>query len=148
MGEVYLNAAEAAFELGKMTEALTYINSLRERAGFPPNSLTSLTIDKLINERRVELAFEDDRLWDLNRTRKTTTVWNGDRNSPMAMLYALYMYRVVRPGDAARDGKYVFDRLVAPRFLAPRNFQIQNYYSAIPQNVLDANPLIIRNPFH
>ena len=148
LGEVYLNAAEAAFELGQTTEALTYINKLRERAGFPPNSLTSLTIDKIINERRVELAFEDDRLWDLNRTRKTTTVWNGDRNSPTAMLYALYMYRVVRPGDGARDGKFVFDRLVAPRFLAPRNFQIQNYYSAIPQNVLDANPLIIRNPFH
>ena len=148
LGEVYLNAAEAAFELGKLTEALTYVNTLRERAGFPPNSLTSLTIDKLINERRVELAFEDDRLWDLNRTRKTTTVWNGDRNSPTAMLYALYMYRVVRPGDAARNNKYVFDRLVAPRFLTPRYFQIQNYYSAIPQNVLDFNPLIIRNPFH
>jgi len=148
LGEVYLNAAEAAFELGQLTEALTYINKLRERAGFPPNSLTSLTIDKIINERRVELAFEDDRLWDLNRTRKTTTVWNGVGNSPTAMLYALYMYRVVRPGDATKDGKYVFDRLVAPRFLAPRNFQIQNYYSAIPQNVLDANPLIIRNPFH
>jgi len=37
--------------------------------------------------------------------------------------------------------------LVAPRFLAPRLFQIQNYYSAIPQNVIDANPKITRNPF-
>jgi hypothetical protein len=57
------------------------------------------------------------------------------------------MYRVVRPGDPARNDKFVFDRLVAPRYLAPRNFQIQNYYSAIPQNVIDANPLIVRNPF-
>jgi starch-binding outer membrane protein, SusD/RagB family len=147
LGEVYLNAAEAAFELGQMTDALTYINKLRERAGFPPNSLTTLTIDKIINERRAELAFEDHRLWDLIRTRKATTVWNGDRNSPTAMQYALYMYRVVRPGDPARNDKFVFDRLVAPRYLAPRNFQIQNYYSAIPQNVIDANPLIVRNPF-
>lgn len=147
LGEVYLNAAEAAFELGQMSDALKYINTLRERAGFPPNSLSTLTIDKIINERRVELAFEDHRLWDLIRTRKATSVWNGDRNSPTAMLYALYMYRVVRPGDPARDNKYVFDRLVAPRYLAPRNFQIQNYYSEIPQNVIDANPLIVRNPF-
>ncbi|MBD0287477.1 MAG: RagB/SusD family nutrient uptake outer membrane protein, partial [Flavisolibacter sp.] len=147
LGEVYLNAAEAAFELGQMADALKYINALRERAGFPPNSLTTLTIDKLVNERRVELAFEDHRLWDLIRTRKAHTVWNGDVNSPTAMLYALYPYRVVRPGDPARDGKYVFDRLVAPRFIAPRNFQIQNYYMFIPQNVLDANPLITRNPF-
>jgi len=148
IGEVYLNAAEAAFELGQLPAALQYINTLRERAGFPANSLTTLTIDKIINERRAELAFEDHRLWDLIRTRKATTVWNGDANGATAMQYALYPYRVVRPGDAARNDKYVFDKIIAPRFRSPRFFQIANYYSAIPQNVIDANPKIIRNPFH
>jgi hypothetical protein len=148
LGEVYLNAAEAAFELGRLNEALDYINTLRQRAGFPANSLTSLTIDKLINERRVELAFEDHRLWDLIRTRRAHTTWTGSTSNPQSMQRALYGYRVVRPGDPARHDKYVYDVLTAPRFIAPRFFQIQNYYSAIPQNVIDANPKIIRNPLH
>jgi hypothetical protein len=148
LGETYLNAAEAAMELGQMQDALGFINTLRQRAGFPANSLTTLTIDKLINERRAELAFEDHRLWDLIRTRRAASVWNGSTTSPEANLFALYPYRVVRPGDPARHNKYVFERLVAPRFRTPRFFQIQNYYSFIPQGALDANPKLVRNPFH
>jgi starch-binding outer membrane protein, SusD/RagB family len=148
LGEVLLNAAEAAFELNQTADALMYINRVRERAGFPANILTSLTIEKIIDERRAELAFEDHRLWDLIRTRMAANIWNGSVNSTTAMLYALYPYRVVRPGDPSRHNKYVFIRMVAPRFRTPRFFQVQNYYSAIPQNVLDANPKLIRNPFH
>ena len=35
LGEVLLNASEAALELGNEAEALTYVNRVRERAGFP-----------------------------------------------------------------------------------------------------------------
>lgn len=148
LGEVYLNGAEAAFELGQTTDALNYINALRERAGFGANSLSALTIDRIRNERRVELAFEDHRVWDLGRWRIADKVWNGSTSSPDAMLYALYPYRVVRPGDAARNDKYIFIKQVAPRFKAPRFYQIGNYYSSIDQGVLNNNPKIVRNPFH
>jgi hypothetical protein len=147
LGEIYLNAAEAALELGLTADALTYVNTLRERAGFPANSLKGLTLEQLQNERRVELAFEDHRVWDLKRWRIADKLWNGDRNNPNAMLYGLYPYRVVKPGDPARDGKYVFDKIIPPRFQAPRFFQVQNYYSSIEQNVLNNNPKIVRNPF-
>ena len=145
LGEIYLNAAEAAFELGNTTDALKYINTLRERAGFGPNSLSSLTIDKIRNERRVELAFEDHRVWDLKRWRIADQVWNGDAGNPQALVRALYPYRVIRPGDP-RDGKYVYDKLQAPRILSARFFQVRSYYTFIPQAVLDNNPLIVRNP--
>lgn len=148
LGEIYLNAAEAAFELGQKGEALLYINALRERAGFGANSLSSLTIERIQNERRVELAFEDHRLWDLKRWRLADKRWNGNSANPDAMIYALYPYRVIRPGDAARDGKYVFVKMIAPRFRAPRFFQLGNYYTAINQSVLNNNPKIVRNPFH
>ena len=148
LGEVLLNAAEAAFELGQSAQALTYVNRLRERAGFPAGSLTTLTLPRLQNERRVELAFEDHRVWDLKRWRIAHEVWNGNPANPDAVMYALYPYRVVRPGDATRDGKYIFVRLVAPRFRAPRLFQLGNYYSSIDQAVLNNNPKIVRNPFH
>ncbi|SFW24663.1 RagB/SusD family nutrient uptake outer membrane protein [Chitinophaga sancti] len=147
LGEIYLNATEAAFELGQTGPALNYINTLRERAGFPANSVTVLTDERIRNERRVELAFEDHRLWDLKRWRIADKLWNGSSSGADAMIYALYPYRVIRPGNA-HDGKYVFVKMVAPRFRAPRFFQLGNYYTAIDQSVLNNNPKIIKNPFH
>lgn len=147
LGEIYLNAAEAALELGQTAEALDYVNTLRERAGFGANSLADITLERLMNERRVELAFEDHRVWDLRRWRQAHIVWNGSPASRDAVVYALYPYRVVRPGDP-RHGKYVFVKLTAPRFIAPRFFRIGNYYASIAQDVLDKNPKLVRNPFH
>jgi hypothetical protein len=150
LGEIYLNAAEAAFELGQVPDAVTYINAIRSRAGFTGTGLydaTTLTIDKIRNEFRTELAFEDHRVWDLKRWRIADKVWSGSTSNPNDMVYALYPYRVVKPGDAARNGKYVFVKMVAPRFRAPRFFQMFNYYSSIAQSVLDNNPKIVRNPF-
>ena len=146
LGEVLLNASEAAFELGQTADALTYVNRVRERAGFPANSLTALTLARLQNERRVELAFEDHRVWDLKRWRIAHELWNGSTSNPNAMMYALYPYRVIRPGDP-RDGKYIFMKMIAPRFRAPRLFQLGNYYSSIDQAVINNNPKIVRNPF-
>jgi hypothetical protein len=150
LAEIYLNAAEAAFELDQKADAATWISALRERAGFGANSVTAatLTMDRIRNERRVELAFEDHRVWDLKRWRIADQVWSGQTNNPNDMVYALYPYRVIRPGDPARDGKYVFVKMVAPRFKAPRFFQMGNYYSAIDQGVLNNNPKLVRNPFH
>jgi hypothetical protein len=149
LGEIYLNAAEASMELGDVNTALTYINPIRERAGFGPNSLTaaSLTMEKIRNERRNELAFEDQRVWDLKRWRQADKVWSGNANNPNSVVYALYPYRVVRPGDP-RDGKFVFVKMVAPRFRSPRFFQIFNYYSSIDQSVINNNPKIVQNPFN
>jgi hypothetical protein len=119
---------------------------VRARAGFEPSSITTLTRERIRNERRVELAFEDHRVWDLKRWRIAHELWNGSSSNPRAIPLALYAYRVVRPGHPAHN-KYVFDKLTAPRFRAPRNFQFNNYYSSIPQAALNSNPKIIRNPF-
>lgn len=147
LGEIYLNAAEAAMELGQMGKAVAYVNTVRERAGFGPNSLSELTFDRIRNERRVELAFEDHIVWDLKRWRLAHERWDGDNDSPNAVAYALYPYRVVRPGTPEHN-TYVFEKLVAPRFQAPRRFLMENYYSEVPQDVINRNPRIVRNPFH
>lgn len=144
MGEVYLNAAEAAMELGQTDKALRYANAVRERAGFGKNSWTAadLSIDNLLNERRCELALEDHRWWDLKRLRKAHNLWNGVQ-SENTMLYALYPYRVIGGPD---DGKYIFVRKVAPRFQAPRNFRIGNYYTSFSTDDLNKNPKLVQNP--
>jgi hypothetical protein len=148
LAEILLNASEAALELGQTADAVRYVNQVRERAGFPANSLTSstLTLARLQNERRVELAFEDHRIWDLKRWRTAHTVWDGNASNADAVPYALYSYRIVRPGDPRND-KYVFVKLLAPRYRAPRRFQLFNYYTSIDQAVLNNNPLLVRNPF-
>ncbi len=147
LGEVYLNAAEAALELGQTPRALTLVNALRERAGFPANSLATLDMNKIHQERRCELAFEDHRFWDLKRWRIAHEVWNGVA-STNTMQWALYPYRVINASDPSKNGKYVFEKFVAPRFIAPRYFRTGNYYSSISTSVLTNNPLIVKNPEH
>ncbi|RYY20609.1 MAG: RagB/SusD family nutrient uptake outer membrane protein, partial [Sphingobacteriaceae bacterium] len=151
LSEMYLNAAEAAFELGRTADAVTYINPIRERAGFAGANLfttATLTRDRIRAEFRSEFAFEDHRVWDLKRWRIADQVWNGNQNNPNSVVYALYPYRVVRPGDAARDGKYIFVKLVAPRFRTPRLFQQFNYYSRFDQAIINNNSKITQNPFN
>lgn len=146
MGEIYLNAAEAAFELGQ-PEARDYINTLRQRAGFPANSVSNLTMAIIQNERRVELAFEDHRYFDLKRWRIAHLVWNGSENDPNAVVRGLFAYRIVREGHPDH-GKYIFESLRPTRFRRARFFRLANYYSSIEQGVLNNNPKIVRNPFH
>lgn len=67
LAEIYLNYAEASFETGNSTEALIYVNKIRTRAGIAP--LTTIDINKIRHERKIELAFEGHRYWDLRRWR-------------------------------------------------------------------------------
>jgi len=76
--EVQLSLAEALNEQSKSTEALTYLNQVRIRAGLPPSTETSkdLLREIIIHERRVELAFENKRWFDLLRTGNAVEVMN------------------------------------------------------------------------
>jgi hypothetical protein len=145
LSEILLNASEAAFELGQTADALTYVNQVRARAGFT-TPLTTLTLARLQNERRVELAFEDHRVWDLKRWRIAHQVWNGSPTSSTAVAYVLFPYRVVRPGSAM-DGKYVFEKQLPARYRPARYFQLFNYYTFLGNDIRNRNPKIVRNPF-
>lgn len=68
LAEVYLNYAEAVLGNNASTsdpEALTLFNAVRSRAGMP--SLSSITYNDLMYERRIELAFEGQFWYDLLR---------------------------------------------------------------------------------
>lgn len=66
--EVLLNYAEACIELGEDAEARTYINKVRRRAGLPPLTESGDALRaRYRNERRIELAFEDHRFYDIRR---------------------------------------------------------------------------------
>tara|TARA_B100001250_G_scaffold413379_1_gene447319 strand:+ start:708 stop:2456 length:1749 start_codon:yes stop_codon:yes gene_type:complete len=71
-GEMYLNASEAAFELGKMDQAKGRLNAIRARVGMPAK--TTVTLDVIKNERFVELFMENHHLWDLKTWRDAEAV--------------------------------------------------------------------------
>lgn len=74
--EVLLNQAEALIELGRMADAVPLINQIRTRAGLP--NITAGTQDEMRlvveRERRVELALEGHRWFDLKRTGRLQAV--------------------------------------------------------------------------
>lgn len=72
--EVLLLLAEALNEQGKSSEALTYLNQVRARAGLGNITSTAGLKDVIMNERRAELAFENKRWLDLVRTGTAVSV--------------------------------------------------------------------------
>ncbi len=73
LAEIYLNFAEAAMEANHSAEAITYVNKVRARVGMPglPAGLTGDALRQRIhNERRVELALEGNRYFDVRRWHK------------------------------------------------------------------------------
>lgn len=66
--EILLNYAEACIELGEEPEARTYINMIRKRAGLPDITESGAALRaRYRHERRIELALEDDRFFDVRR---------------------------------------------------------------------------------
>ena len=142
--EVMLIASEAAFELGNASDALKYINLVRDRAGI--QKLTELTFDDIVRENQVEFAFENHRWWDLKRWRIAHTVLNGQNSDPSAQQWALFPYKVVEP-SSPMDGKWVYEKIPAPNSPNPRYFQMRNYYNFIDQGWINNNPKLVKNPF-
>lgn len=146
LAEAYLIAAEAAFELNDKGTAVQYINVLRDRGRIQPLTVGTITFDKIVNEYRVEFAFEDHRFWDLKRWRLAHILWNGATGDKNAHPYSLYPYKVVSAGDA-NDGKWVFTRQVSyKRQSTPLNFLLNAYYASIDRGWISNNPKIVLNP--
>jgi hypothetical protein len=146
IAEAYLIAAEAGFELGEPT-ALQYINDVRDRGRIQPLTAGTFTFDKIVNEYRVEFAFEDHRFWDLKRWRLAHTLWNGATNGPTSHPTSLYPYKVVAAGDP-NNGKWVFTRQLSyKRQTTPLYFPEINYYARIDLGWVSNNPKLVLNPF-
>lgn len=78
--EVLLMKAEALNELNRTSEAIPLLNEIRHRAGLGDTPATSQAAVRtaIWKERRVELAFEFDRFFDLVRTGQAKAAFAAD----------------------------------------------------------------------
>lgn len=130
--EVLLDYAEVMFRLGNTEAARTQVNAIRRRAHM--DELPSLTWEQLVNERRVELAFEETSYWDFFRWGIAEEKLNGTSNPLKAM-------KIVKRGETTTYSISNMNRF--PQRV--RVFQKMQYYLPIPWDEIryhgiDQNP--------
>ena len=103
--EILLNYAEALNESqGPVSAAYDAIDQVRERAGMPdlPTGLTKAEFrSRVRNERRVELAFEDQRFFDVRRWKLYySQTSSGETSNPYSeQIYNIYGVKVTTSGS-------------------------------------------------
>ncbi|GAA4232833.1 RagB/SusD family nutrient uptake outer membrane protein [Postechiella marina] len=162
LGEVYLNYAEAQNEaVGPDQTVYDAINVVRNRSNMPNLEVNYPGLDpdgmfkRIQHERKVELAFEGHRFWDIRRWRIGADVCNGsvpvnpaapEEGGYMSCCYALKqddgtilyltpstMDDVLAPGDKLAKDPYTNTRRTYI-------WDDKNYLMPIPQSALDKNP--------
>lgn len=135
LGEQYLNYAEALNEYqGPVPDVYKYVNQIRKRAGMPalPAGLTKDEMRERIRyERRIELAFETHRYFDLRRWKLAGTVDNKD-------VYGMD----ISAGTSLQDPAF-YKRIVVEKriFTTPKH-----YLWPIPQRDRERNNNLVQNP--
>ncbi|MDD4108810.1 MAG: RagB/SusD family nutrient uptake outer membrane protein [Prolixibacteraceae bacterium] len=155
LGEVYLNHAEAAYELGFKEEANTYIRKIRERAGCTNLDISSdpadlipwdyektatvypieIELQFIRDERYRELWGENHRWWDLRRWRVADKVLEQFRPRILSCYYVI------------DEDKYIY---LDEREMGNRTWTANRicYYQSIPSGEINKNPnLLPQNPF-
>ena len=138
--EVLLNYAEAVAESGQgdKTLAAKCLNDIRHRAAFTDN--IDLTVDNVLHERRVEMAFEGDYTYTLHRRREFLNNLSG----------VTYRKHTVVPMIDLRgsEPKYILPRVNVyhgdvDKSTTGLNVNVLSYYQGIPnrdKNRFTPNP--------
>ena len=141
-GEILLNAAEAYAGAGNASKAMEYVNQVRARVGMPAYSglSGSQLMERIQNERRIELVFEDHRYFDERRWKLFEgQTASSEKNLPYyKQVYNLYG---VDPSDVPNkdgsfNGSYSYRNSAKDpvrAFNSPKN-----YYFPIPDNEVKA----------
>jgi hypothetical protein len=164
--DVLLAAAEAGVELAMVGEpspdgsdllqtATAAINEIRERAGATAlsGSITSDVGGRNIvrKERRKELALEHKTKWDLRRWRvqhyeQREGFWGETRSKEAFSNSARYRFRGLYPFFSTQSGKYFFDARFQWVSLKTFEYNIVDYYFAIPSDEVSKSPVIDQQP--
>ncbi len=80
--DLLLIRAEAKVNLGDYTGAAALVNQVRTRVNLPDITISSKEdgINKILKERKLELAFEGERWFDLKRTGKAVEILSNRKD--------------------------------------------------------------------
>jgi len=129
LGEQYLNLSEAYYMTGDEESAREALNVIRRRARMPEvNDSGEALLNRIRNERRVELAFEEHRYFDVRR-------WK---------LAEKYLNKPVTGVSVLRlpDGTKIYE---PGKIVEERKFIERMYWLPIPKSETDKNPQLIQN---
>src|SRR5438874_9802539 len=148
--EILLNYAEASIELNEVGDALNALNQIRRRAGMPDLVAGPNLRDEYRNERRIEMAFEEQRFFDVRRWMIAPQVLSRPATGINISLtganrldrstWTNYRYQVETIQDRAWSNKSCV--------LDPANdfSGVCMYFMPIPRDELNRNGLLKQNP--
>jgi hypothetical protein len=133
--EVLLNYAEALMELGEEDEARTYINMIRKRSFMPDITESGAALEERYrNERKIELAFEDHRYFDVRR-------WMIAPQSYTDAEGVSIRHKVDASGNIIQT---TFTQIVAQ----DREWKQQFYLFPIKLDEMNRNDQLVQNPMY
>jgi len=129
LAELYLNYAEAINEAGdEPAEAFAAVNLIRQRSDMPelPEGLSQPQLREHIHhERKIELAFESHRFWDVRRWKIAEEVDSG-------LVHGIAVHS---------DGTFSY-----PVFETRIFDKTKHYLFPVPQSEIDKNDRLSQNP--
>ncbi len=145
--EAVLNYVEASIELGQYDEAKTWLNKIRFRAGMPAISLTGDALrQEYRNERRIEMAFEEQRYHDARR-------WMIAPETLGRKLEFINVTGILKPGAAAPvpyhhdEAVYTYNYVpFTDNTLENRTWIDKMYFRPISRDEINKNAKLIQNP--
>lgn len=130
-GEVLLNKAEACYRTNDATGANAAVRAIRTRVGLPYTDKSGENLWKaIIQERKVELAFEGLRYWDLRRWEVAAQAYPDGLSS-----YQQHGLKIEPEGSGFRYTYVSVDE-------KNRNFPERMYRFPMPKSELESNSLV------
>jgi starch-binding outer membrane protein, SusD/RagB family len=134
--EILLNYAEASIELNEPVDALDALNQIRRRAGMPDLAAGPDLRDEYRNERRIEMAFEEQRFFDVRRWMIAPQVLNRE-----ALGINIFLEGDSRTNRATwRNYRY------ETHSIQPRAWNDKMYFMPIHRDELNRNSMLTQNP--
>jgi len=147
--EMVFDYIEACIELNELGEATTWLNKIRERAMMPP--LVGAGQEQLReayrHERRVEMAFEEQRYWDVRR-------WMIAPQVPGIIgMHGVNVVATLKPGTP-KQAVYKYDETIYNYKYTrsdlssreARQWKDKGYFLPIHRDEINRNDQLVQNP--